>query len=145
MTDLPVGLVPLEILDELLDRRQAQDDREGHDGHEPPRRRDVGDLLEEADAEEEDVGVPPKLLEEELGQEREEVVLGRRDPVRDEALPLRLVDEDPPDVRYPGCCGGFRRVERRIWPGALVGVAIVHVAAAGALEVGHGRVSLVEP
>ena len=137
--------MPLEILDELLDRRQAQDHREGHDGDEPARGGDVGDLLEEADAEEEDVGVPPELLEEELGQEREEVVLGRRDPVRDEALPLRLVDEYPPDVRCPGCCGGLRRVERRIWPGALVGVSVVHVAAAGALEVGHGRKSLGVP
>ena len=51
--------------------------------------------LQQRDEEEEDVGVAPELLEQELGQEREHAVLGRGDGVGDTLVGrLLLVDVD---------------------------------------------------
>ena len=54
--------MPLNVLDNLLHRRENEDDGERHDGDEAPGGRHVGDLLQQPDAQEEDVGVPPELL-----------------------------------------------------------------------------------
>ena len=56
----------LNVFNDLLHRRENEDDGEGHDGDEPPGRRHVGDLLQQPDAQEEDVGVPPELLVQKL-------------------------------------------------------------------------------
>ena len=58
--------MPLDVLDNLLHRRENEDDGERHDGDEPPGGRHVGNLLQQPDAQKEDVGVPPELLVQKL-------------------------------------------------------------------------------
>ena len=86
----------LPVLNQLLDGRQAEDDAERDQGDEATRRRDICDLLKQADEKEVDVGpAPPELLPKKLGQEGEEVVLGGGDSVRAKLVFLGHIDEDP--------------------------------------------------
>ena len=48
----------LEILDDLLAGDDGEDDEEGEDGHPSPCWGDVGDLLQQPNSQEEDVGIP---------------------------------------------------------------------------------------
>ena len=56
----------LNVFNDLLHRRENEDDGEGHDGDEPPGGRHVGNLLQQPDAQKKDVGVPPELLVQKL-------------------------------------------------------------------------------
>ena len=62
--------MPLNVFDNLLHGCEDEDDGERHDGDEAPGRRHVGDLLQQPDAQEEDVGVPPELLVQKLQGEK---------------------------------------------------------------------------
>ena len=62
--------MPLNVFDNLLHGCEDKDDGERHDGDEAPGRRHIGDLLQQPDAQEEDVGVPPELLVQKLQGER---------------------------------------------------------------------------
>ena len=88
----------LPVLDQLLERRQAENDGEGHQRDVAASRRDVRDLLQQPDGQEEDVGVSPELLEQKLRQECEEVVLGGGHLVRAELVLLLRVDVDGPSL-----------------------------------------------
>ncbi len=73
--ELRVGLVPLDVLLDLLERRGEQHERKRHDGRPTVGGRDAGDLLDARGEEEEDVGVLAELLDEKLGDEGDHVVL----------------------------------------------------------------------
>ena len=53
----------LNVLVYLLGRSETEDDEQRPDGDVPPGGADPGDLLQQPDAEKEDVGVTPELLE----------------------------------------------------------------------------------
>ena len=60
IVDLVVGLVPLDVLEQLFESRQEENAHEGDDGDEPAGGRDVRDLLHQPDGQEKDVGVPER-------------------------------------------------------------------------------------
>ena len=79
----------LQVLQDLLGRGEAKDDEERHDGDIASSRGDPGDLLEQADAEKENVGVTSELFIQELGDESDETVLRGGDLIGFEFLSLQ--------------------------------------------------------
>ena len=75
IVDPPVRLVSLQVLQHLLGRGETEDDEQRHDGDISSSGRHPGDLLEQANAEKENVGVTSELFIQELGDEGDETVL----------------------------------------------------------------------
>ena len=67
----------LEVFVNLLDRRDGEDDPKRPDSDPPASRRNARDLLEKADAEEENIGILAKLLVQEFGDECQNCVFSR--------------------------------------------------------------------
>ena len=62
------------VLIDLLGRGEAEDDEQGPDGDILARRADPRYLLQQPNAEKEDVGVSPELFEQKLGNKRNGIV-----------------------------------------------------------------------
>ena len=78
----------LKVFVYFLGGRDAQDEEEWHDGDILARGADTGDLLEEADAEKEDVRIAAELFKQELGDEGDDIIFCCRDLIRLELLCL---------------------------------------------------------
>ena len=79
----------LQVLQHLLGGGETEYDEERHDGDISSSGRDPRDLLEQANAEKENVGITSELFIQELRDEGDDTVLRCRDLVRFEFFPLQ--------------------------------------------------------